>query len=263
MLTGIVAPLAILTLSACAYNKPDSYLNDSYLNDSYLNDPYGIIEAEQNGELSDRLVQCSQYEQCPEYAEALFWVAIDILSDASAETIEIEEIILGLTRDMSIKEMEEKIESQLDSLYNTSPPNFSKDKTGFNRGFAMLLKAHNAGSIYAANELGRFYMEREEMQDLGIAQTYFESSIERRDFLGAYNLARLVHIQNPNDHRSILKYLKIATKTGDKQIEIAYNLGLDAFGTEAEKQVAALYFKENTIIENYISENFKSDFSLQ
>ncbi|MCF6292317.1 MAG: hypothetical protein L3J04_02870 [Robiginitomaculum sp.] len=233
--------------------------------DSYANDPYGIKEAEELGGEGqpDRLVQCSKDEQCPEYAEALFWVAVDILSDASTETIEVEGIDFGLTKGMSIEEMAEKIVLQLDSSFDNSPLDFSKDKTGFNRGFVMLLKAHNAKSVYAANELGKLYMEQEGIKDLDIAQMYFESAIKRGDFLGAYNLARLIRIRKPNDNRSILKYLKMATKTGDERIEIAYNLGLEAFGTEAEKQTAALYFKENTIVANYITENFKSDFSLQ
>jgi len=241
-----------LILSSCNFKNPDSNASD----------PYGIIEAEELGGQPDRLVKCSRNGECPKYAEALFWVAADILSEASTETLEIEGENFGLTDDMSIEEMTEKLGPQLENLFDASPPEYDFSDTKFKRGFMMMERAHNAGSINASNELGLLYMEHDTIKNLALAEVYLKQSLDKGDLISAYNLARLASMQSPKDSRLTLKYLKIASQTKDPYMITIYMLGLGFFGTEDEKRISLHYFEKNEGAIFGLEQEFRTHFGL-
>lgn len=224
-----------LVLSSCNLGEPDTYAHDIY----------GVMEAEELGGQPERLVTCSQNEGCPKYAQALFWVAADILSEASAEVFEINGDDFGLTEGMSIEEVMEKLGPQLDNLIDHDIPEYGFKDPEFKRGLALMHKAHDAGSIYASNELGLFFMEQPKLQNFVLAEMYLKTSLNRGDMVSAYNLARLVHRQTPEENNRILEYLKIASQSDDSDMVTMYMLGLESFGTEAEKLTASSYLKKN------------------
>lgn len=177
------------------------------------NDPCGVLEAEEWGEISDRLIKCSLDEECPQHPQALFWIAADILSEWQC----------------------------LDDNH----PNYDLEDPEFKRGLSLLQKAHKVGNIYASNELGLLYLEQNHMRDLELATFYLEKAFNESDPLSAYNLARVAHQKDPLNHRPVLEYLKFAAKNDQEDYEVSYFLALHAFGTEEERSNAAQYIREN------------------
>lgn len=243
----------LLVLSSCNSEKPDPYAHDTH----------GIVEAEELGGQPKRLIKCSQDEDCPEYTQALFWVAADILSEASAEVSEINEDGLGLTKGMSIKEIMAKLGPQLENLIEGDTPEYDFKDPEFRRGLALMHKAHDAGSAYASNELGLLFMEQSELQNLILAEMYLKTSLNMGDMMSAYNLARLVHMQNPEGNKRILEYLKIASQSNIADMETVYFLGLEAFGSKAEKLTASNYLKENKAAVRTTRNEFERHFELE
>ena len=209
------------------------------------NDPYGIIEAAEYGGQSERLLECSQDEVCPEHAQALFWLAADILSNASAETILVDGKKLYLTDDMSEQEMMKKFNLTREEAYDSSPPEYNFEDSEFQLGLKIMKKAYDAGSLYAANELGLLHMEHSEMLDLDLAKSYFETALDKGDLFSAYNLARIARLQTPKQYELVLEYLEIASHA-DTDFLITYMLGLKTFGTEKERQIAEDFFYKNS-----------------
>ena len=195
------------------------------------NDPCGVLEAEEWGEISDRLIKCSRDKECPEYAQALFWIAADILSE-------------------------------LDML-DENTPNYDFDDPEFEHGLSLLETAHKAGNIYASNELGLLYLEQIQIRDLELATYYFEKAFSESDPISAYNLARVAHETDPLNHRPVLDYLKISAKQDHKDYETSYFLALHAFGDHQEKSIAAKYIRKNkkacSILVNRVGRHFNLD----
>lgn len=213
------------------------------LNPKQIDDPYGIYEAENTGKLSSRLIDCSEDQNCPEYAQALFWVAADILSKSSSETIEIEDREIDFNSDMSPEEVTEVVIPQLEELLLDiagEPPNYNFADPEFKHGLELLNTAHDAGSVYASNELGLLFFEQGEMQNFSLAEQYFLSAWKRGDPNGAFNLARLTRAQKPSQHDEILDLLKLAAQSGGEDMKIMHLLGLEVFGNEDESSAATL-----------------------
>lgn len=229
----------------------------------HTDDPYGIIEAENVGGQSDRLVLCSQNEKCPEYAQALFWVAADILSEASAETIEVEANDFGLTVDMTIEKMVQQIEPLLEDLIKVESPNYDFADPEFKRGLEIMYKAHKAGSVFASNELGVLFMEQVEMQDLGLAKIFFNEALKNNDAYGAYNLARIARMEDPNDFTVVLEYLKLAADSKQEDLVILYMLGMESFGDNEEKLAANRYLEAKGIGPSSLRDEFEAHFNLE
>lgn len=208
-------------------------------------DLYGILEAEETGQLSARLIECSEDQNCPEYAQALFWVAVDILSNSSAETIELEGRDFGITPEMSIEEMTDIVAPQLDEMLGIypTPPKYDFADPEYKRGLELLNKAHDAGSVYASNELGLLFFDRGKMQDLDLAEKYFSSAWEKGDSNGVYNLARLKRAQDPSKHEEVLGLLKLAAQGGREDLQVMYLLGLEAFGDSEMSSAATMALK--------------------
>ena len=230
--------------------------------DTFISDPYGVVEAEEDGGQSARLVECSQNIECPKYALALFWVAADIFAEASALTIEVEADELSLMNDMTDEEIIETLGNRLENLFDAGQPKYDLSNPMFKRGLMIMEKSHKAGSIYASNELGLLYIENSSMKDFGLAEAYFKISLEKGDMFGAYNLTRLAHLQNPADNRKVLSYLKTASLDKKTDMNIAYMLGLEYFGNEEEKRVAARFFELNKGAKTVLDQEFKSQFGL-
>jgi hypothetical protein len=203
-------------------------------------DPYGVMEAEENGGQSQRLIDCSLDPNCPAHADALFWVAADILSESNTTTCEINPDALASTGSSAedfLYELCADSENYLDA-----PPEYDISDSEFEGALEMLKKAHAAGSYFASNELGLLYLEQSEMQNLQLAEQYFSNAIEHGDPNSAYNSARLKFIQNPGDSEAVLSCLKLASEGGSFKLEVMYLLGLEHFGsaTERENATAAL-----------------------
>lgn len=228
------------------------------MSDHHKNDPYGIIEAEEIGGQSERLIKCSQDENCPQHAQALFWVAADILSEASAETVDIEGKDFGLTDDMTVEEMTEKLGPQLEELIDSGPPNYDFQDDNFKRGLDMMHQAHQAGSVYASNELGVLFMEQSHIQDLKAAQTYFNAAFANGDFASAYNLARIAHMEG--DDKQTLTLLKAAADGNEEDFKVMYLLGMEAFGTQKERQSAAQELSKRGAEISYLRDDFCTHF---
>lgn len=226
-------------------------------------DPFGIIEAENIGGQTDRLVLCSQNEKCPEHAQALFWVAADILSEASAETIEVEAKDFGLTADMTIEQMTQQIGPLLEDLIKVESPNYDFADPEFKRGLEIMYKAHKAGSVFASNELGVLFMEQVEMQDLGLAKIFFNEALKNNDAYGAYNLARIARMENPSDFTVALEYLKLAADSKQEELEILYMLGMESFGDNEEKLAASRYLEAKGIGPSSLRDEFEAHFNVQ
>jgi len=229
----------------------------------YKDDPYGLLEAEELGGQPKRLIKCSHNEECPEYAQALFWVAADILSEASAETIEVEGKNFALTDDMTIDEMAEKLGPQLEGLMKTGPPEYDFGDPEFNRGLNIMHKAHEAGSIYASNELGLLFMEHAEMQSLVLAKEYFVKALNGGDLVSAYNLARIERMQHPANYKTILGFLKKATESNQEDLGIMYLLGLETFGSEEERQNAINFLKKEKLESSFLRDEFEAHFNIK
>ena len=224
----------------------------------HKNDPYGILEAEENGGQSARLIKCSQDENCPQHAEALFWVAADILSEASAETVEIEGTDFGLTDDMTVEEMTEKLGPQLEELLDSGPPDYDFQDDNFKRGLDMMHQAHQAGSVSASNELGVLFMEQSHIQDFKAAKTYLSLAYAKGDFSSAYNLARIAKMEG--DETQTLALLKAAADGNQEDFKVMYLLGMEAFGTEKERRNAAQELSKKGTEINYLRDDFCAHF---
>lgn len=213
--------------------------------DKHKYDPYGIVEAENAGGQPDRLVQCSRDVDCPEYANALFWVAVDELSELSATEIDISGEELGLNKNMSVEEMAETLGPQLDELLGAADaPTYDLQNPEFKEAVSKLERAANAGSVYALNELGLLYMEIPAVQDFKTAELYFTKGMEKDDPNAVYNLARLAAITNPNSDRDILKYLKAAARLSPENFQNSYMFGLEHYGNMGEKRRAEDFFSK-------------------
>jgi len=151
--------------SSCKPTKKIQSSNDALM----IDDPYGISTAEETGEVTDRLIACSQNEDCPEKAQALFWVAADMLSAAGTKTVEINGHDFGLTEDMSVDEVTNKITPQLDTLFDDGLPDYDFENSEFKKAHEMMKRAHLAGSVYASNELGLLHMEHLAIQNYDLA----------------------------------------------------------------------------------------------
>lgn len=204
-------------------------------------DPYGVVEAENYGGISEKLLACSENIECPDYAQAMFWVAADILSGASSETININANDYGLTANMSADVISKKIENIVINIFASDVPSYDFKDPEYKRGVALLHKAHDAGSVYASNELGVLFMEQSELQNLKLAEKYFQTSSDLGDPHATYNLARISKEREPNNHVMILYYLKLASEIGDVEFQIMYQLGLEEYGTNNEKKKAKKY----------------------
>jgi len=211
---------------------------------NYKNDPYGILEAEDFGGQPDRLIKCSQDERCPEYAQALFWVAADILSKASSETIDAKIGGFNLTPDMTDDEIMEEISPLLEDFNTPEAPKYDFADPEFKRGLNMMHTAHEAGSFYASTELGNLYLEQGKIQDLERAKSYLNSALNQGDAVSAYNLARIAHMENPYDTITTIKYLRLASSHNRSRFFGYYMVGLEILGNEEEKRTAAQFFKE-------------------
>ncbi len=223
-------------------------------------DPYGILEVEKNGTQTERLINCSQNEECPEYAQALFWVAVETLSNAGMEEREVEAIEYGITEDMN----REEILQQLDNyLIEIDPPQYDLEDPEFKKGLSQMRKAYNAGSAYASNELGVLFLEHTKLKNLDLAKKYFTEALKSDDPNAAYNLARIARIQKPNQTETILSYLKQAAKSQHPDTKIMYMLGLKAFGTEAEKRTAARYLKQKNAETLRLKSSFQDNFNVK
>jgi|GEM_PF-6848819 len=236
--------------------------HSSNQDDLYAEDPYGTNLAQEEGEISTRLIWCSQNQECPEYAEALFWVAADILSEAGATEHEYDAVDLELTDDMSVEEMINKAGPVLEALIDDGPPEYDVNDVEFQRGLEMMTKAYAAGNIYAANELGLLHLELPAMKDHELAREYFESVMNSGDPFGAYNLARLVRTQTPEDHKKILYYLNIAAESENPDMKAMSMLAYESFGNDAEKQKARRYFQLNYTDASYLRSEFKEHFNI-
>ncbi len=203
-------------------------------------DLYGTQEAETTGVLSTRLIECSEDRSCPEHAQALFWVAVDILSKASSETIELVGTDIDITPEMSPDKIRDAVAPILDELLilEPGPPKYDFADPEYKRGLELLKQAHDAGSVYASNELGLLFFDSGEMQEVELAEKYFYSAWERGDPNGAYNLARLKRVQAPSRHEEILELLKSAAQADPENLQIMYFLGLEAFGDAQQRSAA-------------------------
>ena len=179
-------------------------------NDSeFSEDPFGIAEAEQDGGQSERLIQCSEDESCPKHAEALFWVAADLMSKAGEIEVEIDAADLALTPDMTAQEITDQIGSQADELLSPEKSKYDIESREFKRALSALQKADAAGSLYAANELGLLYLEDNRMQNFDVAEDYFKKSLAAGDYYATFNLAVVSHKKSPRDHQQTLAYLNL------------------------------------------------------
>lgn len=228
-----------------------------------MNDPFGIIAAEDSGEISERLIQCSEDPECPEYAKALFLVAVDILSEAGATDVDSElSIQKGLSEEEQAKEIARVINEQLitGELF-AGPHEYEVTDSIFKRGFELLVKSHEAGFEFASNELGLLHLTVPEIQDYNLASEYFHIALQKGDMNAAYNLARLTRIQSPNDSESVLEFLKIAASETNGNFETMYLFGLEAFGSEQEKRMAADLFVEKHSQHSSLRKEFERDFN--
>lgn len=245
--------ISVMISSACTPHKETDFSNDLY----------GLMEAEETGEVTDRLIDCSEDDECPEHAPALFWVAADLLSAAGTKTTEIDGHDFGLTEDMSVDEMTNKIGPQLDGILDDGPPEYDFDSREFKKGHRIMKRAHKAGSIYASNELGLLHMEHLPIRNYDLARTYFEASLEAGDPYGAYNLARLTRLETPQDNGKIIAYLEKAASRDMPDLKVMHMLGLEAFGTEPEKQRAKRFLTKNNVGEYGLRSEFKEQFNLE
>ncbi|MEL7232107.1 MAG: hypothetical protein AAGJ85_06315 [Pseudomonadota bacterium] len=251
LVTAVCTALAAIIFSYYQLNKkpPEAIITD--------NDPYGIFEYEETGEISDKLIACSQDENCPEHANALFWLAVNHLMEAGSETIEVdmEDFESGIIEsdDGSIT-----LASPFDEFLQqiSGPPRYDLSDPNFQRGLELLNEAHVAGSAFASNEIGLLYLEQEAMRDLDLAESYFDTAIERGDANGTYNMARLSHARSPEKTGRILNFLKMAAQESEENFEVFYLFGVEAFG---ENDEALLARQKLNAIEEDIS-RFKDDF---
>ncbi len=225
-------------------------------------DSYEVLEPEKYFETPAHMMNCSQDVDCPEYAEALFWAAAKILSEADYKSSTIEGANLNSTNTQSGGKDLGKQVFPYEVNSDTAFQNYMTNESDFQRGLAMLKKADNAGSLYASNELGLLYMKHKPIQDLSLAEMYFRRSVDNGDFLGAYNLARIVRKRNPEDNRAIIEHLKLARQTNTESMTVSYMLGLEAFGTEREKLFAKIYFIIKPKMKSYYDYEFKKNFGL-
>lgn len=258
----LILPLflfSVIVAPSCTKSKKTELSIDSH----YIDDPYGLVEAEETGEVTDRLIACSKNDACPENAQALFWVAADLLSKAGAKATEIDAQDFGLTEDMSIDEMTNKIGPQLDAILDDNLHEYDFDSREFKKAHAMMKRAHEAGSIYASNELGLLHMEHLPIRNYDLARTFFEASWKMRDPNGAYNLARLTRLETPLNDRKIITHLKDAASGNMRDFEVLYMLSLEAFGTEHEKQRAKRYLRENKVGKYGLRSDFEEHFLIK
>ncbi len=101
------------------------------------------------------------------------------------------------------------------------------------------------------------------MQDLELAKTYFEKAASNGEATSFYNLARLAHMQNSNDHRPVLNYLEHAANSGLKDMEVMYILGLEAFGNDDEKTSAVKQLNQTESNISFFRDDFSAHFKLE
>lgn len=204
-----------------------------------LNDPYGLQEAKAFGGQPSRLIDCSKFPTCPEYAQALFWVGADILSRAGEK--EIDASALGITPDMNVEDAANTLMGNTDKIFDAAAPNYDLADSQFQKGLRIMHRAHDSGNVYASNELGLLFLQQDGMVNINMASQYFQSAMANGDSLAMYNLARVAHMKNPNDHSEVLKYLKLAAEHGDAGMKTMYVLGLEAFGDKKQRLEAQFY----------------------
>ena len=228
-------------------------------------DAYGIQEVEKTGRQSDRLIDCSENDDCPEQAQTLFWVAANALSKAGNEALSEP---IKFPPSTTTEEIAVALATEFTKHIRNNSISYDLDDPDFIQAFNLLNRAHKLGSAYAPNELGVLFMKQEKIQDLSLAKTYFNIAIERGDPNGDYNLAKIARLENPDDHRLVLEYLKTAAASKQGHFEQIYFLGLQAYGTDKEKVLASKYFKKTDdstslpmhFVPPHIQEDFESDF---
>lgn len=205
----ILIPTAIVGLYILEVRKYSHLELQTLIAERIENDPHGVIEARNAGGQSKRLVACSRDFTCPKRADAMFWIAADVLSNAGSALA---------AEDIAHSE--------------------------FQRGLALMQEANEAGSYLAANELGLFYMDFESIQNLDRAEYYFLLGISGKDANSAYNMARLTYVREPTNLESVLKYLQMASEFEPNEFADIYMIILGYFGDSNDKKVSNEYFKD-------------------
>jgi len=209
----------------------------------YKDDIYGIAEVEETGNISEKLIKCSEDVSCPEYGDALFWIAADVISEASTENID------------NMSDFFESVADVSTQQYDFGDPNIK-------RGIELMNRSFENGNIYAANELGLMYIDQLSIQDFKLARKYLQYGLDNGDMFSAYNLARLSRMEDPNNHLEMLRYLKIAARSQQENFETLFMLGLQEFGTELQQLRAQQYFEENKSVSDRTRSEFAEHFGL-